>query len=571
VPSGWTITNGQGTTTLDVTAGNVAGNITVTAANGCGTGVASTLAVKPAFTQPVAPAKIIGNSVPCSTGGNQTYQVNLLANASSYTWTVPTGWTIVSGQGTELITVSPGANPGVISVTASNGCGTGPASSLNVMVTTVTPPTPGIITVSSNGSPCAGQQNVTYTIDDVIGASSYNWVVPAGWVITSGQGTKEIKVTVGSNAGQVAVTAVNGCGSGSASTIFTTPTGSTPVTSGIIAGAIVPCTGNVATTYSTTATGATSFTWSVPAGWTINTGQGTNQITVTPGSNPGNISVTVSNGCGASAPSLLALVPTSTVPPVAGAITGNVNVCSNEKNLKYSILAVTGASTYTWSVPAGWTIISGQGTVEIEVEAGTTGGDITVTPENACGAGTPTSITAVIRPSLVLTGSIKDESSPCTGLKYSVTPIAGATTYEWTVPQGWTITSGAGTTTIEVKANSESGTVSVSAENPSCISAPITADVEAKRANIDLDIPNAFSPNGDSYNEMWEIKNIENYPDNDLTVINRWGNEVYRQKSYRNTWNGSQLSAGTYYYILRVKLCNNEEKTLKGFIMIATE
>jgi large repetitive protein len=170
-----------------------------------------------------------------------------------------------------------------------------------------------------------------------------------------------------------------------------------------------------------------------------------------------------------------------------------------------------------------------------------------------------------------LSGTIKDESSPCTGLKYSVTPIAGATSYEWTVPQGWQIVSGAGTTTIVVKANSESGTVSVSAENASCKSAPITANVEAKAANIDLDIPNAFSPNGDDMNEIWVVKNLENYPDNDLTIINRWGNEVYKQKSYRNTWNGSSLSAGTYYYILRVKLCNNEEKTLKGFIMIATE
>lgn len=570
LPTGWIITSGQGTTAIQVTVGSTSGNVSVTAANGCGTGVASVLILTPALNPPSAPGAINGNSVPCTTGGDVTYSIAPVSNASSYTWTTPTGWNIVSGQGTTSITVAPGSIAGNISVVANNGCGASSATTLNVMISPVAPTVPGPITAAFNGSPCVGQTGVKFSIVPVAGASSYLWNIPtgSGWTITSGQGTEEIEVTVGSSPGSVTVTAVNGCGSSQVSTLVVTPTSSNPATSGVISGPIVPCTGNVATTYTTSSANATSFIWSVPAGWAITSGQGTTQITVTPDNSPGIITVVASNSCGAGIPSTLSVTPTSTVPPVTGSIAGNVNICSNELNLAYSVVAVTGATSYNWTVPAGWSIISGQGTTDIVVNAGITGGDINVTAVNDCGASSASTLNVNIRPSLVISGTINDESSPCNGLKYSVSPVAGATTYEWTVPQGWQIISGVGTTTIQVIANSDTGTVSVSAQNASCKSEPVKASAKASLANVDLDVPNAFSPNSDGINELWEVKNLGNYPDNDLTIINRWGNEVYKQKSYKNNWNGGELSAGTYYYILRVKLCNNEEKTLKGFVMV---
>ena len=82
-----------------------------------------------------------------------------------------------------------------------------------------------------------------------------------------------------------------------------------------------------------------------------------------------------------------------------------------------------------------------------------------------------------------------------------------------------------------------------------------------------LVINNAFSPNGDGINDYWVIKNIDQYPDNEVVVLNRWGNEIYSMKNYANTWDGSNLSEGTYLYILKVKMCG-EDKTLKGYITI---
>ncbi len=66
-----------------------------------------------------------------------------------------------------------------------------------------------------------------------------------------------------------------------------------------------------------------------------------------------------------------------------------------------------------------------------------------------------------------------------------------------------------------------------------------------------LRIPNVFTPNGDGRNDVFEIEGIEGFDRIEVTVINRWGNEVYRNTNYRNDWNGGNLNEGTYYYQIR--------------------
>ncbi|HRH67298.1 MAG TPA: gliding motility-associated C-terminal domain-containing protein, partial [Bacteroidia bacterium] len=75
----------------------------------------------------------------------------------------------------------------------------------------------------------------------------------------------------------------------------------------------------------------------------------------------------------------------------------------------------------------------------------------------------------------------------------------------------------------------------------------------------DLDLPSGFSPNGDTYNDGYEIKGIEGYPNNTFRVFNRWGNEVYSKENYVNTdWrgqnnSGEDLPEGTYFVVLKIK------------------
>lgn len=75
----------------------------------------------------------------------------------------------------------------------------------------------------------------------------------------------------------------------------------------------------------------------------------------------------------------------------------------------------------------------------------------------------------------------------------------------------------------------------------------------------DLELPDAFSPNGDGFNDGYVIRGLEGYPINLFRVFNRWGNEVYKQSDYVNgQWIGQNtnkelLPEGTYFVILEVK------------------
>jgi gliding motility-associated-like protein len=72
--------------------------------------------------------------------------------------------------------------------------------------------------------------------------------------------------------------------------------------------------------------------------------------------------------------------------------------------------------------------------------------------------------------------------------------------------------------------------------------------------NDELIFYNTFTPNNDGINDVFYIANIEKYPDNTLTIYNRYGQKIYFKRSYKNDWdgniNGEQVPTGTYFYVL---------------------
>src|SRR5690606_31276079 len=79
-----------------------------------------------------------------------------------------------------------------------------------------------------------------------------------------------------------------------------------------------------------------------------------------------------------------------------------------------------------------------------------------------------------------------------------------------------------------------------------------------------LSIPNTFTTNGDGLNDVFVIKGLDQYSDNELIILNRWGNQVYMERNYANDWTGEGLNEGTYYYIIRVRELSGEWKVHKG-------
>jgi len=69
-------------------------------------------------------------------------------------------------------------------------------------------------------------------------------------------------------------------------------------------------------------------------------------------------------------------------------------------------------------------------------------------------------------------------------------------------------------------------------------------------------IPNGFSPNGDGYNDVWQIDMIYLFPDCEVEVFNRWGEPLFYSKGYNVPWNGTfkgkPVPVGTYYYLIKL-------------------
>ncbi len=70
-----------------------------------------------------------------------------------------------------------------------------------------------------------------------------------------------------------------------------------------------------------------------------------------------------------------------------------------------------------------------------------------------------------------------------------------------------------------------------------------------------LNIPTAFTPNGDGYNDTWVIDNIQLYPEAVIEIYNRWGELIFRSdKGYDNPWDGTfrgrELPIDSYYYVI---------------------
>lgn len=98
-----------------------------------------------------------------------------------------------------------------------------------------------------------------------------------------------------------------------------------------------------------------------------------------------------------------------------------------------------------------------------------------------------------------------------------------------------------------------------------------------------FEIFNGITPNGDGSNDFFRIQGIENYPDNNVKIFNRWGVLVYQTDSYgqgNNLFYGipegratlqkeGKLPSGTYFYILTFTSEDNPgEESYSGYLYI---
>ncbi len=133
--------------------------------------------------------------------------VPALSLVSNYRWEVPAGWTVTSGQGTRSVSIRVNGTPnGIVRVIPNYGFPEVERSVRNNRA---------LLFISGNASVCL-DEDVSFSTAG--GATGYQWVLPSGMYLNSGQGTRTISAYVTSwfSGGTVRVTAnVGGCSSSS--------------------------------------------------------------------------------------------------------------------------------------------------------------------------------------------------------------------------------------------------------------------------------------------------------------------------------------------------------------------
>lgn len=337
---------------------------------------------------------------------------------------------------------------------------TAEADSNSITVRAGTPVKPGSINASVGTEICPGTSQ-TYSISAVAGATSYQWTLPSGWSGTST--STSINATAGTSGGTISVKAINGCGTGEVETLNITVKPGTPAVPANITGETAVCPGSSQTYSIAAVTNASEYIWILPSGWSGTSN--TNSITVTAGnSGSGSISIQAKNDCGTSAAKTLAVSIKPGTPAQPGTISGTSEICPGTQQT-YSITAITGATSYIWTLPNGWTGTST--TNSITVTSGTTGGNVTVKATNDCGTGTEQTLPVSVKAGTpVQPGAFSGSNLVCpnTSETFSISPVNGATEYIWTLPSGWTGSSTSESITVTT-GQSGSGNITVKAKN----------------------------------------------------------------------------------------------------------
>ena len=157
------------------------------------------------------------------------------------------------------------------------------------------------------------------------------------------------------------------------------------------------------------------------------------------------------------------LAACAAAPPVPGAITGSVSPCAGGP-VTYSVPVVTGATSYAWTLPAGWSGTGNTRSITVTPDSGS-GGTISVSAVNACGTSAAQTLAVTVLSLPAQPGVITGDTDLCPGaaVTYLVTAVAGATSYNWTLPAGWA--GNAAINSINATAGTTGGNITVAAVN----------------------------------------------------------------------------------------------------------
>ncbi|CAN5613741.1 hypothetical protein BH10BAC3_BH10BAC3_14220 [soil metagenome] len=413
----------------------------------------------------------------------------------SYQWKVNG---INAGTNSSVFTTAALANSDAVSVVLTSDatpCATGNPATSNSIVIIVNPVLPVSVSVAASATTICSGASVTFTATAVNGGGSpsYQWKLNG---VNTGTNSATFTTTTLSNTDVVAVVLTSNatpCASGSPATsnIVTMTVNARPSPTFTVSPAASICSAT-SVTYTTQAAHS-NYTWSVPgvAGtdYTISAGgigTGNNTVTLswlTAGSKAVTVNYNNAAGCNGTSAASSNITVIQSVTPAVAVTASSTSICSASGTaVTFTATPTNGGSAPTYQWKRNGANIAGATSSTYTTNSLASPSTITVvlTSNAACATiATATSNSIVMTvysgaPANIASNTIVGPTSICppvSGLIYTVTPVLRAETYVWTLPPGFTITSGSGTSTITVSVASSATiannqNVTVYATNP---------------------------------------------------------------------------------------------------------
>ncbi len=469
-----------------------------------------------------------GSATANTTGGVAPY---------NYVWTGTAG-TLQTHNGISTPDSLTGLAAGTYTVTVTDNTGCVIAQTV-----TITQPAQLTISVVNSANATCGNNNGTATIaatGGTIGSGYiYSWT-PSG-------GTAANATGLGANTYTITATDANAC---TATTTVAITNSTSPVIS-IASQTNVLCNGGNTGAATTSVVGGTTpltYSWSGGAGTSANASNlaaGTYTVTVTDSSScTSNTSVTITQPS-----AIIASVATTSTTCAGPSGTATVSASGGTGTLNYSWSGGGATSTTINNLPVGTYTVSVSDANSCTVTA--TGTVVTTgTPVANAGAG-----------AVILQGGTATLNGSGNGVSHV-----------WTPPT--TLTCDTCFITVASPIQTTTYTLTVTDSNGCKATDTVTVFVEIPcPTDKDLVVPNAFSPNGDGYNDEFCLQGW-NYciTQFQIMIFDRWGEKVFQSSDsgfcWDGTYNGRKLDPAVFVYFITATLGNNEGIKKKGNISL---
>lgn len=441
----------------DITNGTATLTLTTTSAVYC-TNVNSSMIL----TIDAAPTANAGSDMEICAPNNAFLNGSFGGAASSASWTTAGDGTFNNANLLNAV-YTPGANDvanGSVLLTLTTddpaGVCTAASDNLTLTVRSTIPMQPAVIT-GAPASVCPPLNGVVLNTASDPNATSYLWATGPGTTgitfnpaSTTNSQTIDISSTVNSTYG-IRVSAVNACGTSLHRTVSIRRSVSTPAA---ITGNTVAC-GNGTYAYSINpVVGAETYTWTGPSQSQINGGSSTLTTASTSVNielhhsfTTGTVSVTANVACFTSPAKNLSI---SSSTPALTTITGSGIGCPGG-TLTYTVPAVNGAASYSWTLPNNVTGSSSTNSINATFNTGFTSSNICVRANSVCGVQSAPRCKAVAPGVPAQPASISGNTNGLCGQNTSFTtpPVSGVS-YTWAPPAGYSNLMGQGTNSISV-------------------------------------------------------------------------------------------------------------------------